>query len=102
MYGETVKTRFFYVRIANTNSTSQDNVKTEKVLLRHEKEKNREYNRRVMNIEHGTFTPLVFSVSGVLGKECSMFHKHMAEKIAKKLIKVMKKLSLLLDANYLL
>ena len=85
MYGETVKTRFFYVRIANTNSTSQDNVKTEKVLLRHEKEKNREYNRRVMNIEHGTFTPLVFSVSGVLGKECSMFHKHMAEKIAKKI-----------------
>ena len=37
-----------------------------------------------MNIEHGTFTPLVFSVSGVLGKERSMFHKHMAEKIAKK------------------
>ena len=37
-----------------------------------------------MNIEHGNFTPLVFSVSGVLGKECSMFHKHMAEKIAKK------------------
>ena len=37
-----------------------------------------------MNIEHGSFTPLVFSVSGVLDKECSMYHKHMAEKIAKK------------------
>ena len=37
-----------------------------------------------MNIEHGTFTPLVFSVSGVYGKECSMFHKHVAEKIATK------------------
>ena len=55
-----------------------------KVLLRDEKEKKREYNKRIMNIEPGTFTPLVFSVSGVLGKECSMFHKHMAEKIAKK------------------
>ena len=63
---------------------SQHNVKTEKVLLRHEKEKKREYNRRIMNKDHGTFTPLVFSVSGVLGKECSMFHKHMAEKIGKK------------------
>ena len=31
-----------------------------------------------------TFTPLVFSVSGVLGKECSIFHKRMTEKIAKK------------------
>ena len=72
------------VRITNTNSASQHNVKTEKVLLRHEKEKKRQYNRRIMNLEHGIFTPLLFSVSGVLSKECSMFHKHMAEKIAKK------------------
>ena len=55
------------------------------MLLRHEKEKKREYNRRIMNIEHGTFTSLVFSVSGVLGKECSMFHKYLAEEIAKKI-----------------
>ena len=37
-----------------------------------------------MNTEHGTFTPLVFSVNDVLGKECSMFHKRVAQKIAKK------------------
>ena len=37
-----------------------------------------------MSIDHDTFTPLVFSVSGVLGQECRMFHKHMAQKIAKK------------------
>ena len=73
----------FDVPITNSNSPSQHNVKTEKVLLRHEKEKKREYNRQ-MNIEHGTFTPLVFSVSGVLGKECSMFHKHLAKKCKKK------------------
>ena len=35
-----------------------------------------------MNIEHGTFTPLVFSVSGSLYKQCSMFHKHVAEQLA--------------------
>ena len=33
-----------------------------------------------MNIEHGTFTSLAFSVSGVFSK---FFSKHMAEKIAK-------------------
>ena len=71
---------FFDVRIANTNSASQHNVKIEKVLLKHAKEKKREYNRRIMNIEHGTFTRLVFAVSGVLSKERSMFHEHMAEK----------------------
>ena len=69
-------------------------------MLRHEKEKKQEYNKRIINIEHGTFTSLVFSVSGVLGKESSMFHKHITEKQLKNLMKVMKKLSLLLDANY--
>ena len=49
-------------RIANTNSASQHKVKTEKVLLRHEKEKKREYNRRIMNIENGTFTPLAMNL----------------------------------------
>ena len=75
---------FFDVRVTNTNSASKHIVKTGKVLLKHEKEKKREYNRRIMNIEHGTFTLLIFSVSSVLGKEYSMFHKHMAEKTAKK------------------
>ena len=51
---------FFDVRITNINSASDHNVKTEKVLLRYEKEKKPEYNRRIMNIEHCTFTPLVF------------------------------------------
>ena len=55
-----------------------------KIFKKHELEKKRHYNHRIMNIEHGTFTPLVFSVSGVMGKECSMFHKHIAEKIARK------------------
>ena len=35
-----------------------------------------------MNIEHGTFTPLAFSVSGDMCKLCSMFHKHVADGLA--------------------
>ena len=35
-----------------------------------------------MNVEYGTFTPLVFSVSRGMGKECSMFRKHVAEPLA--------------------
>ena len=48
------RSAFFDVRITNTNSASQHNVKTEKVLLRHEKEEKREYNRKTMNRGHGT------------------------------------------------
>ena len=60
---------FFDVRITNT---------------KHEREKKRQYNNRIMNVEHGTFTPLVFSVNGGMAKECLKLHKFVAEKIANK------------------
>ena len=75
---------FFYVRLTNTHSPSQIHLTTESVLKKHEQEKKRDYNRRIMNIEYGTFTPLVFSVSGGIGKECSIFHKHIAKRLATK------------------
>ena len=37
-----------------------------------------------MNVEHRTFTPLVFPLTGGEGPETSMFHKHIAQKIANK------------------
>ena len=72
------------VRVTNTPSPSQIHLTTESALKKHEQEKKRNYNRRIMNTEHGTFTPLVFSVSGSMGKESSMFHKHVAERLVVK------------------
>ena len=72
---------FFDVRVTNTHSPSQIHLTTESVLKKDEQEKKRNDNRRIMNIEHGTFTLLVFSVSGAMGKECSVFHKHVAERL---------------------
>ena len=34
------------------------------ILQKHEKEKKRAHNSRIMDVEHGTFTPLVFSLTG--------------------------------------
>ena len=76
---------FFDIRITNTNSEYQRHLSSEKIFAKHEKEKKRQYNHRIMNIEHGTFTPLVFSVSGGMAKECSRFHKAVAEKISQRL-----------------
>ena len=56
------------------------------IYRRHEQEKKRKYNDRVMNIEQGTFTPLVYSRSGGLGNECQNFYRHLANKIATKTI----------------
>ena len=46
--------------------------------------KERKYNDRVMNIEQGSFTPLVYFTSGGLGNECQTFYRHLANKIATK------------------
>ena len=75
---------FFDVRITNANSASQQDSSLKAVLQRHEGEKKRGYNRRVMEVEHGSFTPLVFTSTGVMSHECSIFHKALAEKISLK------------------
>ena len=51
---------------------------------KHEGEKKRGYNARVLNVEKATFTPLVFSTHGGMGKEAEAFHKRLASLIATK------------------
>ena len=75
---------FIDVRVTNTNAESQRKQKPDKVLIKHEKDKKRQYNQRVMDIKQGKFTPLVFSIHGAYGPECAAYHKHLAEKIAEK------------------
>ena len=75
---------FFDVRITNPNNASQQNSSLKTILRNHEQEKKRCYNRRVMEVEHGTFTPLIFTTTGVMSHECSVFHKSLAEKLSLK------------------
>ena len=71
---------FFDIRLTNTNACSQKHLPVSAILKKHEKEKKRAYNSRIISVEHGTFTPLVFSLTGGEGSETSMFHKHIAQK----------------------
>ncbi|KAK3748351.1 hypothetical protein QZH41_000091 [Actinostola sp. cb2023] len=48
----------------------------------HENEKKRMYSKRVMEIEQGTFTPLVFTTTGGMGNECLRYNSRLAELIA--------------------
>ena len=75
---------FFDVRVTNPDCASQQNLPLKTILRKHEQEKKRAYNRRVMEVEHGTFTPLIFTTTGVMGHECSTYHKNLAEKISEK------------------
>ena len=52
------------------------------VHKKNENEKNREYNQQILQVEHGSFTPLVFSCFGGMNRECSRFSSHTAERLA--------------------
>ena len=48
------------------------------------RKKKRIYERRILEFEHATFTPLVFSVSGGMARECSVFYKRLVSMVADK------------------
>ena len=75
---------FFDVRVTNADAASQQNSTIKSILQKHESEKKCAYNRRVMEVEHGSFTPLVFTTTGVMSQECSIYHKALAEKMSQK------------------
>ena len=75
---------FMDVRVMHPNSPSYINKSIEQVYAQHEKEKKRAYNNRVLQVEKGSFTPLVFSTSGGMATECTKFHKRIAQLISLK------------------
>ena len=75
---------FLDIRIMHPNSPSYMNKDIAQVYRTHEKEKKRTYNERIIQVEKGTFTPIVFSTFGGMGPEAECFHKRLAELIAQK------------------
>jgi len=58
------------------------------IYKKQENEKKRQYAETVMDIEQGTFTPLVFTTTGGMANECVKYHSRLAELIASKKGKV--------------
>ena len=54
------------------------------IYKKHENEKKRQYAERVMEIEQGTFTPLVFTTTGGMVDECAKYHSRLEEPTANK------------------
>ena len=44
----------------------------------------RKYNTRVITVERGSFTPLIYTTFGGWGPQATRYHKRLAEKIANK------------------
>ena len=50
----------------------------------HERQKKNLYNKRIVEVEHGTFTPIVLSTTGGMGREANKFFKKLADKLSRK------------------
>ena len=73
---------YFDVRIFNPRISSNSNQTIAKTYEKHEREKKTSYLHRVLEVEKSTFTPLVMSTTGGLGREFDKTLKQLADKKA--------------------
>ena len=69
-------TAFFDVRVTHVNSKCNQSKPTSTIFKEQEDEKKRKYQQRVLDVEMGSFTPLVFGTNGGMGTESHRFHMY--------------------------
>ncbi|XP_062523730.1 uncharacterized protein LOC134198370 [Corticium candelabrum] len=70
---------FFDVRVFYPNAASnRKHSSLKSAYVSHENEKKRAYGERIREVEHGSFTPLVFTSYGGTGPEATTFYKRVA------------------------
>ena len=82
-WGNERQCAFFGVRVFNPFAPSHAN-QTIQSSYRKNEEKRRQYEKRITDIEHGSFTPLVMSATGGLGTSAGVFYKRLAPMISQK------------------
>ena len=75
---------FFDVRVFNPMARSYANQPMATTYNSLEKSKKAKYNERILNIEHGTFTPIVLSCFGGMGIEALRFYNRLGRQVAEK------------------
>ena len=63
-FWEQQQSAFFDIRACHPNAESYKQLEPKQIYRLHENEKKRSYARSVLDIEHGSFTPLVFTSTG--------------------------------------
>ena len=75
---------FLDIRVFNPLALSNATKSVEQMYMAHEQSKKRQYNARILEVEKGTFTPVVFSCSGGSSPEASRLLKAIALKLSVK------------------
>ena len=75
---------FFDVKVVSPFARSNALLKPAQLFRNAERSKIREYKERIRNVEHGDFTPLVFTCSGGMAPATQMTLKLLAQKLSEK------------------
>ena len=70
---------FFDIRVFDPVAQSYFNQNLQAAHLRQENEKRRQYEERVLHVEHASFTPLIFTIAGGMGKAAQKCFSRLAE-----------------------
>ena len=84
VWGDRFHTTFLDVRVFNPHAPSYRSMAPSRLYQRHEKEKRRAYNQRIAEVEQASFSPLIFSATGGIGRTATTFYQRLATLTAKK------------------
>ena len=77
------KKAFFVVRVLDPNALRyQSKSLLKQCFAVNEQEKKRLYSRRILEVEHASFTPLIFTIHGAMGTEYRYFVSKFSELLA--------------------
>ena len=80
----TFQRTFFDVQVLHPNCPSYLKLPVNKLYDMAEKKKMSKYNSRILLVEKGSFTPLIYSTFGGWGPHANKYHKRLAELISRK------------------
>ena len=83
-WGRDRQSAFFDVRVFNPYAPCYRSSSLAQCYRKNELEKKRAYEQRIREIEHGSFSPLVFSAAGGMGTIATVVYKRLASLLAEK------------------
>ena len=75
---------FLIYGYVHANADSYKELSSKQIFKLPKDEKNRKYASRIIEVENGIFTPLVFTTTGGMSQECQRYHSTLAELISLK------------------
>ena len=84
VFGKEYKKKKNYLRVFDPNACCCLNKSLQQYHFITENEKKRDYNKRFLQVDHGTFTSLVFSLYGNMGKEYQKIYSRLSDLLSEK------------------